>query len=89
MSDTTMADVLADHQHMYHSYNLVTRERSSACSCGSAPFTDDYATHLADALTAAGFGPVTDAVEADRRAQSWEPAARHYIDLTDDEKAVR
>ena len=51
-----MAEVLADHQFMYHSFNGVTQKRYLACSCGETPLAGDHPTHLAEALTVAGFG---------------------------------
>lgn len=72
----TMAEVLAEHQFMYHSFNGVTQKRYLACSCGALPLAGDHPTHLAVALSAAGFGLVADA-----KAEALEEAAddyRHY-----------
>lgn len=63
----TMAEVLAEHQFMYHSFNGVTQKRYLACSCGRMPLAGDHPTHLADALSAAGFGLVADA-----KAEAWD-----------------
>jgi hypothetical protein len=56
-----MAEVLSEHQFMHHIFNGVTQKRYLACSCGEMPLAGDHPTHLADALTAAGFGNLHDA----------------------------
>lgn len=87
----TMAEVLAEHD------DTISECGYWFCLCGYeygvyGGFGEVKINHQAAALLAAGFGVVAadpDAAEAERRARSWEPAARHYIDLTDAEKTVQ
>lgn len=73
-----MAEVLAEHQFMHHSFNGVTQKRYLACSCGAMPLAGDHPTHLADALSAAGFGLVTAA-----KAEAWDEGYEAAIEAYD------
>jgi len=78
VSGPSMAEVLAGHQFMHHSFNGMTGKRYLACSCGESPLAGDHPTHLASALAAAGFGDVRAA-----GAEALEAAADDFgVNLT-------
>lgn len=68
----TMADVLAKHQFMFHSFNGVNQRTYLKCSCGAMPLCGDHPTHLANALSIAGFGD---------KAEAWDRGYSRGLDL--------
>ena len=89
----TMAEVLAEHQDWTYQKNLGYYRSEYLCHCGSTFWSGDHeedpnfnqavAAHQAEALAAAGYGPVREAqAEALRDAANeleWHPGTQAWL----------